>query len=100
MQGPGGCPFCWEANPLLALWSLAAVPLGELAAASAAGLQALRRPLLLVAQPQDHRLQRLRPANEAALAGANDAPLAGATNRRNSRGKTGVQTDERGWKGS
>jgi hypothetical protein len=40
---------------------------GELAAESAPELQALRRPVLLVAQSEKHRLQRLWDANKEAL---------------------------------
>jgi len=41
--------------------------MGQLAAASAAKLPALQRPVLLVAQPKEHRLQRLRDANLSTL---------------------------------
>jgi hypothetical protein len=47
----------------LALPPLAVVRMVKLAAAGAAELQALRSPVLLVAQPQKHHLQRVRAAN-------------------------------------
>jgi hypothetical protein len=61
---PGPClrPLRGERSAVLALWPLAALHLGELASAGATGLLAVRRPSLLVPQPQEHRLQRLREA--------------------------------------
>ena len=50
----------------LALRPLAAVPVGQLAAAGAAQLPPLWWPLLLVPQPQEHRLRGLRNANKEA----------------------------------
>jgi hypothetical protein len=64
VPGKGGRPIGPGQGPLLALWSLAAVQLGELEAASAAELPSLWRAVLLVAQPQEHRLRQLRAAND------------------------------------
>jgi hypothetical protein len=57
VRGAGGRPHRALAAALLALPALASVPLGVLAAAGAAGLQPLRRPVLLVTQQEEHRLQ-------------------------------------------
>jgi hypothetical protein len=51
----------------LALWPLAPLPVGELAAAGAPQLPALRQPPLLVPQPAKCRLRRLRDANATPL---------------------------------
>jgi hypothetical protein len=56
VQGPRGGADCSVPPAFLALRPLAAVPLGELAAADAAQLPALPRALLLVAQPENGRL--------------------------------------------
>jgi hypothetical protein len=61
-DGPGSAP-------LLAVRPLAALRLGQLAAPGAPELQTLWCPLLLVAQPEKHRLQRLRDANLHTLTG-------------------------------
>jgi hypothetical protein len=47
---------------------------GQLAASGAAQLQTLRGAVLLVAQPEKHRLQRLRNANNAPLTGWRKLP--------------------------
>ncbi len=67
VQGPGcGSLLAWQAD-LLALWALAVVQLGQLATSSAAELPKVWCPLLLVPQPEKHRLQRVRIANKASL---------------------------------
>jgi hypothetical protein len=56
VQGPRGRSIHASETAVLALRLLAVVPVGQLAAAGAAQLQALRQPVLLVPQPQKHRL--------------------------------------------
>jgi hypothetical protein len=68
VQGEGGCPLGPQQGALLALRPLAAVQLGELAAAGLAQLPPLRRAALLGSQPQECRLQRVRDANVCPLA--------------------------------
>jgi hypothetical protein len=53
-QGGGADGQGWGA--VLAVWPLAIVRLGQLAAAGAAQLPALQRRVLLVAQPKEQRL--------------------------------------------
>src|SRR5262249_5077687 len=82
VQGPGGGPKRRRGGRLLARRPLADLPLGELAPAGAEGLQGLRQPLLLVAQPQEHRVQRLRKEDsEEGVRDANFGTLTGAANR-------------------
>jgi hypothetical protein len=69
VQGEGGCSLRPGQGTLLALRPLATVQLGVLATTGAAELPPLRGGVLLVAQPQEHRLQRLRYANDEALTG-------------------------------
>jgi hypothetical protein len=52
---------------LLALWALAVVPVGELAAPSAMGLRALRGAHFMVQSPEERRLRQLQNANNARL---------------------------------
>ena len=66
MPGPRRGPHGEGRRPLLALRPLAPVPVGQLAAAGAAQLPPLWWPLLLVPQPQEHRLRGLRNANKEA----------------------------------
>jgi hypothetical protein len=66
---------------LLALCPLAVVQLGELAAQGAAELPPLRRGVLLVFQPQEHRLQLLRSANKAALTGCEQRATRGGAEK-------------------
>jgi hypothetical protein len=79
VQGPCGGPHHGEPTTVLALWPLAAVLLGQLAASGTAKLPALRRAMLLVAQPAEHRLWGVRNANCGPLTwvqqvGQKDAP--------------------------
>jgi hypothetical protein len=67
VPGPGRRPDRLRQSALLALRALAALQLGELETTGAAQLQEMRGPLLLVAQPEKPRLQRVRGANNAAL---------------------------------
>jgi hypothetical protein len=60
VPGEGGRSHHGKGKALLALWSLAALRMGQLAAALPAQLQALRRRLLLVPQPKEFNVQRLR----------------------------------------
>jgi hypothetical protein len=65
VQGEGGGEVGegGEGPALLALRQMAPLPVGQLEAASAPELPALRRPSLLVPQPQEHQLRYLRRAN-------------------------------------
>jgi hypothetical protein len=58
--GRRGADDLGPASSFLALLALAFVPLGELAAAGTGRLPPLRGPSLLVPQPREHRLPRLR----------------------------------------
>src|SRR5262249_2385636 len=70
VQGPRRCPHRPRQAALLALRALASLSLGQLAPPYATELQAMRRPLLLVPQPEKHRLQRLWIANNTPLTAA------------------------------
>jgi hypothetical protein len=67
VQGPRCRPHRTRQIDLLALWALALVQLGKLAASSAAELPKVWCPVLLVPQPEKHRLQQVRIANKAPL---------------------------------
>jgi hypothetical protein len=71
VQGEGGGADGAARSAVLALRTLALVQVGQLAAAGAPELQEVRRPTLLVAQQEKHRLRRLRSANKE---GTNRAP--------------------------
>jgi hypothetical protein len=63
VQSEGGCADGTARPAVLALRALALVQVGQLAAAGAPELQAVRWSALLVPQPQKHRLRRLWSAN-------------------------------------
>ena len=63
-RSPGG-PL--QAPPLLALLALAVLPVGELAPAGAVEMSEVRGPMLLVAQPENDRLQFVRNASSRPL---------------------------------
>jgi hypothetical protein len=69
VQGSGSGPDGQGQGKVLALRSLATVPVGQLAAAGATELPEMWRGLLLVPQPKEHRVQRLRDANSDTLTG-------------------------------
>ena len=67
MQGESRCTVGRPLVAVLAVRPLALVHVGELAAAGPSGLPPLRGCVLLVTQPQEHQLQRLRDANFCTL---------------------------------
>jgi hypothetical protein len=67
VPGQGRRPLRWGPSAVLALRPLATLFLGQLATTRATKLQTLRSAMLLVSQPQEHRVQRLRNANKEAL---------------------------------
>jgi hypothetical protein len=63
VQGEGRSEDRTTRLALLALRPVALVQVGQLATAGAPELREVRRSALLVPQPQEHRLQRMRDAN-------------------------------------
>jgi hypothetical protein len=81
VQGPRRRPHSKPWRPLLALWVLAVVFVGQLAAAGAAELPEVRRSVLLVAQPKKHQLRGLRNANMGTLTEAHKGGIKGGQTR-------------------
>jgi hypothetical protein len=67
LQGPRGGADGRQQRAILAVCAMAAVRLGQLAASGPAELQVVPIAVLLVPQPADHWLQRMREAHPGTL---------------------------------
>jgi hypothetical protein len=70
-------PHSRDRRPLLAVWALAKLRLGQLAAASAPQLSAVPGTAVLVALPEKYRLRSLRAANASPLTSVRNHPKNG-----------------------